>query len=202
MLTGLREGSVNNLQLNAGLFLVNFDYSAAKNANELKELIADEILNGSGMLGATRGGGTFQAKPEVRQIDADGARYAYKGGMVNDRWVVKMTGTMLEVTPWNFANVLMCGDITRKNSVTTLRTRTDIRTGDYITHLCWVGDTNYGFVLIELDNALNLSGAAFTFTDRGEGTLPFEFQAHQESCEDSEYAPFRILFFEETGVVQ
>ena len=67
----------------------------------------------------------------------------------------------------------------------------------FIRRLCWVGDTSRGFVLIELDNALNVSGANFTFTDKGEGVLPFEFQAHKEDGEDDDYAPFRILFFEE-----
>ena len=70
---------------------------------------------------------------------------------------------------------------------------------DYIPRLCWVGDTSRGFVLIELTQALNLSGANFTFTDKGEGTLPFEFQAHLASGDDDGYAPFRILFFDGEG---
>lgn len=197
MTTGVRANSFEHLQLNAGIFLKNFDHSGAKNAEELKELIADAILREDGVIGATRGGGTFQCKPEMRQVEADGARYAYKGGTVNDRWVVKLTGTMLEITPENFAGALMGGEITRTGQATVVRARTDIREADYIPRLCWIGDTSRGFVLIELDNALNISGANFTFTDKGEGTLPFEFQAHQDDVLDNEHAPFRIIFFEE-----
>ena len=197
MTTGLRPTSFEHLQLNAGIFLKNFDHSAARNAAELKELIADAILREDGVIGATRGGGTFQCKPETRQVEADGARYAYKGGVLNDRWVVKLTGTMLEITPGNFASALMGGEITRTGGTTVVRARTDIREADYIPKLCWIGDTSRGFVLIELDNALNISGAAFTFTDKGEGLLPFEFQAHQADAIDGDHAPFRIIFFEE-----
>ena len=39
----------------------------------------------------------------------------------------------------------------------------------------------------------------YTFTDKGEGTLPFEFHAHQASLEDQEYAPCRIVFFDQAA---
>lgn len=197
MTTGLTPASYTRLQLNAGLFLKNFDPSAAKTPAELKSLIADAILQEECVIGATRGGGTFQCKPEMRQIDADGLRCACKGSTVNDRWVVKMTGTMLEITPANFAAALACADVEQQGQVTCVRARMDVQEADYIPSLCWVGDTSRGFVVIQLDNVLNMSGAAFTFTDRGEGTLPFEFQAHLDGEEDEEYAPFRILFLEE-----
>ena len=197
MTTGLRPASYTNLRLNAGLFLKNFDPSAAKTPAELKSLIADAILRDECVIGATRGGGSFQCRPEIRQIEADGLRGAHMGATVNDRWVVKMTGTMLEITPANFAAALACAEVTSEGQVTCVRARTDIREEDYIPSLCWVGDTSRGFVVIQLDNALNISGANFTFTDRGEGTLPFEFQAHQADAEDSGYAPFRIIFLED-----
>lgn len=197
MTTGLTPASYTHLQLNAGLFLKNFDPAPAKTPSELKSLIADAILRDECVVGATRGGGTFQCRPETRQIDADGLRCACVGSTVNDRWVVKMTGTMLEITPANFAAALACGEVTTVGQVTTVRARNDVREEDYIPSLCWVGDTSRGFVVIQLDNALNVSGANFTFTDRGEGTLPFEFQAHHLTPEESDYAPFRILFLEE-----
>ena len=106
---------------------------------------------------------------------------------------VKLTGTMLEITPDNFAAALTCATVHKEGSVTTLRVRTDVQDADYIPSLCWIGDTSQGFVLIELTNVLNLKGAAFTFTDKGEGTLPFEFQAHQADF-DAEEAPLRVMF--------
>ena len=197
MTTGLTPTTFENLQLNAGLFLRGFDFSTATSAAQLRLLVADAISEGSCVIGATRGGGTFQCKPEMRQIDADGLRIACKGSTVNDRWVVKLTGTMLEITPENFAAALACAQVERSGMVTCVRARTDVQDSDYIPSLCWVGDTSRGFVVIQLDNALNMTGANFTFTDRGEGTLPFEFQAHLAEGADDGYAPFRILFLEE-----
>lgn len=199
MITGLRPATFTKLQLNAGALLVDFSADSAKNAADLKAAVLAALKAGTGVIGATRGGGTFTCVPEMRQIEADGMRYSFKGSTVNDRWIVKMTGTMIEITPENFQRALGAAELTPNGSVTTLRVRTDIKDEDYIPKLSWVGDTSKGFVLIELDNALNTTGASFTFTDKGEGTLPFEFEAHQANLEDQEYAPCRIMFFDEVA---
>lgn len=199
MITGLRPATFTKLQLNAGALLVDFSADSAKNAADLKTAVLAALKAGTGVIGATRGGGTFTCVPEMRQIEADGMRYSFKGSTVNDRWIVKMTGTMIEITPENFQRALGAAELTPNGSVTTLRVRTDIKDEDYIPKLSWVGDTSKGFVLIELDNALNTTGASFTFTDKGEGTLPFEFEAHQANLEDQEYAPCRIMFFDEVA---
>lgn len=193
MTTGLNPQTFEHLQLGAGLFLRDFNASAAETAASLRSLIASAVADGRGIIGATRGGGSFQCTPKWREIEADGLRSPVKGGAVIDGWTVKLTGTMLEITPDNFAAALTCATVHKEGSVTTLRVRTDVQDADYIPSLCWIGDTSQGFVLIELTNVLNLKGAAFTFTDKGEGTLPFEFQAHQADF-DAEEAPLRVMF--------
>lgn len=195
MTTGLSAKTFENLQLNAGVFLKNFDYASATDAATLKTKLAEAIQAKTGVLGATRGGGSFECKPETRNIEADGMRYPYKGSTVNDMWTVKLKTTLLEATPQNFADALMCADVQTEVGKTTVTVRTAIAADDYIDSLCWVGDTSKGYVLIDLKNALNLAGASFTFQDKGEGTLPVEFQAHQASLEDQEHAPFEIVFF-------
>lgn len=195
MITGLRPKTFESLQLNAGAFLKNFEWSSATDAATLKELIASALAAGTGVMGATRGGGTFVCTPDMRSVEADGKRSEFVGSTVNDGWTVKMTGTLLEITPENFRDALISADIETKGNISTVTVRTSVDESDYIPTLCWVGDTSRGFVLIEIDNALNLTGASFTFTDKGEGTLPFEFQAHQASLENQDNAPCRIVFF-------
>lgn len=196
MITGLRPDTFKNLQLNAGVFLINFDYSAIADASALETAILEALEDGTGILGATRGGGTFTCTPEVRNIEADGKRYEFVGSTIFDSWTVSMTGTLLEVNADNFRRVLSSADITTAANKKTAKIRTDIdATKDYISSLVWVGDTSEGMVLISLKNALNVSGANFTFADKGEGTLPFEFHAHQNSVADMEYAPCEIIFF-------
>ena len=196
MITGLRPATFENLQLNAGVFLEGFDPSTYADAAALEDAVLAALEGGDGVIGATIGGGTFVAEPAIRQIEADGMRYPVEGSIVNDMWTVKLTTTLKEITPDNFKRALLCCDAdTSKPNVTVLSVRTDIEKTDYIPRLCWIGDTSKGFVLIELDNALNLTGANFTFTDKGEGTLPVEFHAHYATMQNQETAPFRIHVF-------
>lgn len=200
--TGLRPETFDNLQLNAGIFLVGFAWDSATDKSTLKELLRAFIEAGKGVLGATRGGGSFQCTPEIRQVEADGKRYGYKGSTINDSWTIKLTTTLIETTPENFARALMCADIeekTKDGKVRIVTVRTAISDEDYIPKLCWIGDTSQGFAMIELDNALNTTGANFTFTDKNEGTLPVEFLAHQADLTNQDHAPFRIVFFDDLG---
>lgn len=197
MVTGLRPETFMNLQLNAGVFLKNFDYSSYTDAAQLEEAILAALEAGTNILGATMGGGTFQCVPTMRDIEIDGMRYPIVGSTVNDMWTVKLTGTMKEITPGNFKDALAAADEETQGNVTKIKVRTDILAKDYINNICWVGDTSdQGFVLINLVNVINLSGANFTFTDKGEGTLPFEFQAHHKELSEMEYAPCEVVFFD------
>ena len=196
MISGLTTRTFENLQLNAGAFLKKFDWKSYKDAPSLEEAVLGILIAGTDVLGATTGGGTFQCTPTIRQITADGMRDPVKGSTVNDMWTVKLTGTMKEITPQNFADALMCAELTDDGNVHTIKVRTDIEMDDYIESLCWVGDTSEGLMLIDLKNVLNLTGANFTFTDKGEGSLPFEFQAHQGDLNNLKYAPVEIVFFD------
>lgn len=201
MVTGLTPQTFENLQLNAGVFLKNFAWSSYANADALETAILEALESRTGVIGATVGDGSFQAKPETRRIEANGLRYPIVGSTVNDMWTVMLTGTMKEITPQNFADALMCADLTHESgsALHRIRVRTDIMPKDYIKSMCWVGDTSKGFVLIELKNVLNTAGANFTFTDRGEGSLPFEFHAHHAELKDMDHAPFEIVFFDQAA---
>lgn len=199
MTTGLSATSFQKLQLNAGLFLTGFDYTTITDKAALKTKLAETIKKGTGVLGATRGGGTFTCTPEIRNIEADGKRYEFVGSTINDGWTVKLSTTLLESDAASFKLALMSADLNGEaaDGMQTLKIRTDIQDSDYLSNLCWVGDTSKGYVLIALKNALNISGASFSFSDKGEGTLPVEFQAHQSGIEDMEYAPCEVVFFTE-----
>ena len=129
-------------------------------------------------------------------IEADGLRTAAVGAMVNDGWTVRMKGTMMEITPGNFRAALSMAEQADDGKFTTVRARMNVTEGDFIDKLCWVGDTSRGYLMIELSNALNMTGAELRFADRSEGKMPFEFQAHVSDM-DEEYAPFRAVFLED-----
>lgn len=198
MTTGLRASTFENLQLNAGMFLANFDYSTATDAATLGALLKTERekTSGSALIGATRGGGTFVCTPNTRSIEADGKREEWKGSSVNDGWTIKLTTTLLEINATNLKRSFGTADVTDTEKKHTIKMRTDIKDADYIDSLVWVGDTSKGYVLIAIKNALNTAGATLTWTDKGEGTIPVEFTAHQDGLETDGYAPCEVIFFD------
>lgn len=203
-ITPVRPQTFENLQLNAGAVVKNFDVSTYTDYSTLKEALFAAVKDSTKALGATRGGGTFTATPTMRSIEADGKRYEFKGSTVVDAWDIKLTATLMEITPDNFALALGTAEKTEEKSFTvgkktTIKLRTNIEDGDYIQNLVWFGNTSKGFVAIALDNALNNTGVTLTFSDKGEGTIPVEFHAYQDTVENNEYAPCAIYFFEEAA---
>lgn len=198
--SAIRSDGFKNLQLNAGIFLINFDYSAITSAAALKTAVQNKITNGTpgvDHLGMTRGGGTFTITREVRTPEVDGRRYAFKGDKFVDSMDGYLSTTLLEVTPEIINKVMSTADVATSGGKTTIsfHTAIDIQT-DYIEHLCWVGDIADGrFVLIELDNAFNTADFTATFADKNEMTLPVEFHAHQGEVLDYDTAPCRIVYF-------
>ena len=201
MTSPIRADAFNNLQLNAGVFLVDFDYSSIADADALKTAIRTAINTPANILGVTRGGGQFTVTRETRTPEVDGMRYTFKGADFVDSADAYLSGTLLEVRPNNWKRLLGSGDTSTSGKKTTLTMRTAINPNtDYMTKLAWVGDiADGGLVLIELDNAFNTQDFSFTFTDKGEGTFTFEFHARQEDVLDYDTAPFRVVFFEPSG---
>ena len=198
--TPLRSATFQNLQLNAGIFLKNCDYSSIANAGALKTAITAAIAGSSGALGtvigATRGGGSFTVTREMRQPEVDGRRYGFKGDTFVDSVEAQLSTTLIEITPDAFALAMGSSTTTGSSPKQTIKLGTAIDTDDYVTNICWVGDIADGrYVLICLNNALNQADISLTFTDKGEGTLPVEFHAKQANVNDYDYAPFEIVYF-------
>lgn len=195
----IRSEAFQNLQLNAGIFLVDYDYSAITDATALKSALATLVSNNSDkILGVTRGGGSFTVTREIRTPEVDGMRYPFKGADFVDSVDAYLSGTELEVVPNNFKRILGTGVSTTSGKKTTVKMRTAINSStDYIESLVWIGDLADGkVVLINLDNAFNTADFNLTFTDKGEGTMTFEFHARQADVLDYDYAPFEVVFFD------
>lgn len=204
MITGLRPDTFKRIQLNAGAFLMNFDYSKATDAKTLRQAITEAIRGEkTTVLSATRGGGKFTMTPSIRNIEADGKRMEFVGSTINDGYTAQITGTFLEFTEETF--VALGGVITNTNTNTIkeIRFPTSFEEDMYIPSLVWVGDMgDNGVLLIDLSNALNTSGVSFTFTDKGEGTMPFTFVAHAKDLDDSDYAPVKVLIYSNEDTAQ
>ena len=196
MMTPTRTATYQNLQLNAGVFLYNFNYDEYATIDALRAAVLAKIQANENILGSTRGGGSFVVTQEVREPEVDGARYRFKGGSFVDSIDANMTGTLLEVTPENFKYILATGEVDSTVATkvkVTMHTR--INATDHLDNLVWIGDIADGsLIMIVLKNALNTNGMNMTFTDKGEGTIPFEFHAYQAQVEDYDKAPFEVYF--------
>lgn len=197
MVTPARSDAFKNLQLNAGAFLINWDYSTYEDATAMRTALATALQDTTKLLGATRGGGSFTVTSEIRDPDMDGKRYRFKGGAFVDSVDAALTGTLVEVIPETFAKVLATGDVATSGKKKTVTMHTAIKDEDYLEKLVWVGDmSDGGLVLIALKNALNTNGMTLTFADKDEGTIPFEFHAFQDVVEDYDNAPFEVIFLD------
>ena len=198
--TALREATFENLQLNAGAFFIDADYTSIANAGALKTAIAAARSGSSGalgtLLGATRGGGSFTVTRDMRQPEVDGRRYGFVGDTFVDSVEAQLSTTLVEITPDNLVAALGSATVTGSSPKQTIKLGTAIDTDDYHTNITWVGDLADGrYVLICLKNAINQADLTLTWTDKGEGTLPVEFHAKQSNYDDYDYAPFEIVYF-------
>lgn len=200
--TALRADTFNKLQLNAGILLKNLSYDSVTDATALKTAIANIISGGSNpigtLIGATRGGGTFNVTREMRTPEIDGMRYSFKGSDFVDSTDAYLSTTLVEITPQNVQDLLTAGvSPTVSGKKTTVKMNTAITSSNYLTNICWVGDLADGqLVLICLKNAINTADFTFTYTDKGEGTLAAEFHARQANVDDYDNAPFEVVFFD------
>ena len=197
----IRPDAFKELQLNAGIFLVDFNHSTIATADALKTAIASAVTAGTNILGVTRGGGTFTVTKEIRTPEVDGVRYAFKGQDFIDSADAYLSGTLLEVNATNFKRLLSTGESVTDGKKTTVTMHTAVNPEtDYIPSLVWVGDIADGrLIMVVLDNAFNTADFSLTFTDKGEGTMPFEFHARQENVNDYDKAPFKVIFFDKAA---
>lgn len=195
MLTPLKASSFNQVQMDAGIFLVGIDPSAWTTVADALAAIKAAIGDDKKCLGATRGGGSFQVTRETREIEADGKRYSFVGSTIVDSQDAYISTTLIEITPGNLTRALTSADAATTGSsdkLTTITPRTSILDGDYIDMLCWVGETRSGLLAIVLENAINKADFNMTINDKGEAELAVEFHATMGDVNDFDTPPYRI----------
>ena len=198
-LSALREDTFQNLQLNVGMFVKDFDSDNILDAGDLLEASENELESGTNLLGVTRGGGNFSVSREMRNPQIDGLRYRYKGGSFVDSADPYLSTTLVETTPENFA-AGFGGEVTTSGKKARVRMPTAIKPSTYLTNLCWIGELSGGqMVMIVLYNALNTADFTFTVQDKGEGSLGVEFHGCQSDVKDYDYAPFEVIFLYPDG---
>lgn len=206
MLTPLRPGTFNEIQLDAGAFFIGIDPSTYKSVAAMKSALESAIGDDTKCLGASRGGGSFQVTRETREVEADGKRYSFVGSTIVDSQDAFLSTTLIEITPGNIKRALstadstVATDTTSSDKTTSITPRTSIKDSDYIETLCWVGETRQGYLAIVLQNAINKADFNMTINDKGEAELAVEFHATMGGVNDFDTPPYRIYRLDKAAV--
>lgn len=186
--SGYTAKTSENLLLDAGAFFANYDVATDT---------FDAAVTAGKLLGATRGGGEFEAKPSMRTIDVDGVKGAAKGLQVIDSWEVKITASVLEVTKEGLQKALTSSAVDTSTNLDydIITAKNDIALTDYIGNITWVGKKSGSAdpVIIQVYNALNTSGLKLQTQDKGEAVIAMEFVGHY-SADDLDSPPFKVFY--------
>lgn len=186
--SGFTSKTAENLLLDAGAYFINYDVETDT---------FDTAVTAGKLLGATRGGGSFSAIPEIRAIEIDGVSGLAKGLQVIDSWDVGMTANVLEVTKEGLARALTASEVdtTTNLDYDIIKAKNYIELTDYIDNITYVGKKSGTDepVIIQIYNAINTSGLSLETADKGETVISMEFKGHYDS-EDLDNPPFSIFY--------
>jgi hypothetical protein len=162
--TKIPQDTFENLQLDAGVLLKEFDPEAATEP-------ADEDI-----ITATTGGINITCIPTYSDMgeDVDNCPANMLELKKLDSWECKIAFTALDASTENIALALGAADVSGDKVVP----RRSIKTTDF-KDIWWVGDTaSGGMVAIKLMNALSTGGFSFQSTKNGKGQLSVELMGH------------------------
>ena len=181
--TKIPETTFEQLQLNAGILVDNFEPSTGTIGN---------------LLGATTGGITFNSNPSYEDFGEDVDNCP--NNMMELKRLVsfdpQMSGTFLTCTPSVVRSLVGAADIDANSDIHVIP-RSELATTDF-DDVWWIGDysdknsgADAGFLAIHLMNALNQAGFQIKSGKNAKGQLTFEYHGHY-SMADQTTVPFEI----------
>ena len=164
--TKIPLNTFNELQLNAGILLKDFDVSTGTFAD-------------SDMITATTGGLTVAVKPTFEDMGSDidncpknTKELKYK----TDADEVTIGGTALNINADML--MLMLGAADQDNVTGKITPRKDLKLTDFA-NIWWVGDlSNGGYVAVKVIDALSTDGFSLKTTDKGKANCDFTLTGH------------------------
>jgi len=167
-LHGLTDDTFRSLILDAGAVYFNIDLEALEAATSMDEAIADAIENAI-PIGATRGGATFNAGRELREIEADGQLGPTKGLLRRTTVRPTLAVTLLEQTIENLQRQFP-GAVVEEAGAFEKITGGPITSSTYVDNVALI--TTYGaegsFIVLVVENALVLESPDFATEDKDE----------------------------------
>lgn len=186
--SGFNDKTAEKLLLDAGAFFKNFTVGTDT---------YDTAVEAGKLIGATRGGGKFDAKPNIRAIEVDGVKGRAKGLQVIDYWDVMMEASVIEVDPATL-KLGLCASTAGEDSVEdydVIVAKNYIEIEDYIENITYIGKISGKEkpVIIQIYNVLNVQGLTLNVKDKDEAVIGLQFVgAYDPSKLDN--PPFKIFY--------
>lgn len=166
---GVTSATPENLLLGAGTIHKNLVY----NSTTQKWNFEDSLI------GATSGGNKLTIKPEIKQVDVDGACVRVKGLDIKYGETATLETNLVEVTP-DMIKASIIGKVDSANTVPNLThivTKSDIEAGDYFENIGFVGWTGQKKpVIVILENAICTSGLSLDGKKKDNAVLKCVFE--------------------------
>lgn len=188
--SGYTSKTAEYLLLDAGAFFKNYDLK--------NDTPATAIANGK-LLGATQGGGEFNATPDISQIEVDGVHGKAKGLEQLNAWDVYIKATLLEIKEDTLKSALCAAEVSATTGSPTgymlIKAKNYIEDEDYIDNITWIGSLSGSAkpVIIVVKNALNTDGLKLTTQDKNQSKIETTFYGHYDQ-DDLDSPPFEIYY--------
>lgn len=168
MFTKISTEAFDELQLDAGMLLKNFDPASPAAPSD------------SDIITATTGGISATCVPTYSDFgeDVDNVPNNMMEFKHLDSWECKLSTTALGTSPEYIKLALGAADIPGSNTAKIVPRR-DLKQSDFQDAIWWVGDkADGGLVAIKLMHALSTSGFSLQTTKNGKGQLSLELTGH------------------------
>jgi len=189
-LSGITDESFRSLILDAGAAYFNIDLTALEDGASFEDAVATAIAAAI-PIGATRGGGVFNANRELREIEADGQLGPTRGLIRRTTVRPTLTVTLLEQTLDNLRRQFP-GAVVTTAGVWERVTGGPITDGTYVDNVALV--TTYGeegqYIVMVVENALVMESPDFATEDKNEVATEVTFVGCFDGVNASE--PWRV----------
>lgn len=185
--SGITEVTPKNIMLGAGTIHKGFHLGEDGKWNFNESLI-----------GATSGGSKVEIKPDVKDLDVDGALVAVKGLRVKVGEKATIEVNFIEMTP-DLLKMVTIGEVSAEaegySGYSEITSKAQIEEGDYIENFAFVGKKTDGTpIIVIFDQCICTSGLSVDPKNKEAGTFTGVFECVADVSPDCDTLPWHILY--------
>jgi len=197
VLYGLTGDTFKSLQFGAGAVFRDLEYQSIKTMAAFKAMMSTAATAGK-MLGATDGGININISATYGRPSIDGlGSIPFKGGLLPESLECYMEMTLKEISPSKMQSIFPTSRFAKDVADATISQRINLSIDDkdYCDNICWIGTTNFGFIMVVLFNAFGRANGAIQSVDGIAATgVPFRVDGDVESFDETEFIPAEVLY--------